>query len=102
MKKQPDFRTIPVGVEGKYAIQRTHEGEVRFLSTASSEEVGSWSLGFAEATCKILDGAGDTGLMLAGYKWVPWHTDHLNTKRPLSMFPPGRRVLSPFDTLGRA
>lgn len=92
------FAVVPVGTDGKYAIQRTKDGTVSYMARASdASKIGCYDLGLAKATLTVFDygyGSDDQ------YVWLQWPSDHLSYLKPMSMYPPQRR--SSYDTLGRA
>lgn len=94
----PNFATVPFGLDGLHAVQRTHDGKVAYLACRlDPSKIAGYSLGLAEATCKVLRGQAAS----PERAWLPWHTDHLDSKKPMSMYPPSRQP-SPYCTLGRA
>lgn len=92
-----EYNPLPVGANGNYAVERTHNGQKHYLAlTSDKEQIGEFSLGFATATCKALRSIGGH----AEQVWLPWRTAHLPSKKPAAMYPPQRQ--SVFDHSGRA
>jgi hypothetical protein len=96
----PNFATVPFGLDGLHHVQRTQDGMVTYLAKRlDNTKLAAYSLDLAEGTCKVLRHDGATGRARDDV-WLPWPTDCLPYRRPMSMFPPTRR--SSFDTLGKA
>lgn len=76
---RPDYSTIPIGTDGEYAVQRTHQGEVHYLESACADgKVAHLSMDFAESTAKMLR----YDLLPSGHgRWIPWPTASLPTRQ---------------------
>lgn len=97
---QIEFDTLPVGVEGLYAVQMTQDGELKYLASYTEPgKIAQFTLGVAKAeTIRLRYGHPEA---TKAEEWLPWHTAHLDSKKAGSAFL-GRVTVSPYCTLGRA
>lgn len=89
------FNTVPVGLGGLHAISKTHKGTVSYLAqTLSPDKIGKYPKDLADRTVRVLTHLDTTGAPTERQdSWLPWPTDHLRTRRPMSMYPPSRASL---------
>lgn len=94
-----EFKTIPVGLEGEHVVQKLENGEAAYLASVKDDtKIGRFPMGVAAAEIlRLRYGQPDT---VRAARWLPWRETSLDSRKPMSMFPPARR--SPYDTLGRA
>jgi hypothetical protein len=74
-----------MGNDGRYAVERTANGEKHYLAHSGGIAPRQLDLAKAIGSVKVLEG----GSPVAG-DWVKWPTHGLPSKKPCSMFPPAR------------
>jgi hypothetical protein len=80
----PKYSTLPVGVKREYVVVKAMSGVVSYMADALGV-IQRLSLKQADNVVTLLDAA-----MFEQPKFVPWPTDHLPSKKPVTMFPPAR------------
>ncbi len=80
----PKYSTLPVGAQREYVVVKAMSGTISYMA----DELGviqHLSLKQADNVVKLLSAG-----MFQQPAFVPWPTDHLPSKRPMTMFPPAR------------